>query len=190
MPHTPTTERAYRALVGLGSAQIGLFRGGIYVGHQGTETGTGTAGGLIFGGKIIYYPTHRLTIATSVDEIFNNSSQTTTTLAVNPADLLSVVSIPTSASTRTSAFALRADYVLTALLTAYAAFGYTRVDYLDTVELDNSWLGAVGLVYNIRPNWGLTLDYRHTQVVSNVPNVAFVRDYVGLGVRYAFRPLL
>ena len=74
-------------------------------------------------------------------------------------------------------------------MTAYAVFGYTRVDYLDTAELDNSWLAAAGLLYNIRPNWGLTLDYRHTQVVSNVANVSSVRDYVGLGVHYAFRPL-
>ena len=72
-------QRAYRAIVGLGSAQIGLFQGGIYVGHQGTETGSGTAGGFIFGGRITYYPTHRFTIAASADEIINNSSQTTTT---------------------------------------------------------------------------------------------------------------
>ena len=182
-------ERAHSVQVGLGTPQIGLYRASIYIGHQGSEVNSGTAGGLIYGGRLTYYPTHRLTLAASVDEIINNSNQTTTTLQVNPAQLLSVVSIPTSASTRTTAAALKADYILTKLLTVYGVFGYTRVDYVDTIERDNSWLAAAGLIYNIWPNMALTLDYRHAQLDSNVPNVSFTRDYVGVGAHYAFRPI-
>ena len=185
-----SNQRAHRITAGLGSAKIGLFQGVLYVGHQGTEVdNSGTAGGFIFGGRLTYFATHRLTIAASFDEIFNDSNQTTTTLAVNPATILSGISVPTSASTRITATALKSDYVISKVLVAYAVLGYTRIEYVDTIERDDSWLAAAGLIYNVRPNLALTLNYIHSQVVSNVPNVSFIRDYVGLGAQYAFRPL-
>ena len=184
-----TDERAHTVQVGLGTPKIGLYRASIYIGHQGTEVNSGTAGGLIYGGRLTYYATHRLTLAATVDEIVNDSSQTTTTLSVTPASVLTVVSVPTSSSTRTTATALRGDYVVTKLVTAYGVFGYTWIDYVNGIERDNSWLAAAGLKYNIWPNMALTLDYRHAQLDSNVPNVSFTRDYVGVGAHYEFRPL-
>lgn len=183
--------RAYQAVTGLGTAQLGLFRASVYVGRQGSEVvDSGTAGGPIYGGKLSYYPTRQWTIVASVDETINNSNQTTSSLALNTTSgstsSLSALAVPTSASTRMTATALKSDYVISETVSTYAALGYTRVEYIDTFERDNSWLFDVGIIYKIRRDMALTLNYQHSQIVSNAPNVSSVREYVILGAKFGF----
>ncbi len=181
------TSSAYRVVGGLGSAQIGLFRGSAYVGHQGSKVdGSGTAGGIVYGGKLSYYPTRFWTVSASVDETVNISNQTASLLALNTASTLAAISIPTSASTRTTATALKSDYAISKLISTYAVLGYTRIEYVDSPQLDIAWLGSVGIKYDIWRNMTLTLDYQHTQIVSNAPGVSSVRDYVAFGNKYRF----
>ena len=51
-----SAANAYRAVGGLGTARIGLIRGYVYAGHQGSNTqstaGSSSAGGDVYGGKI------------------------------------------------------------------------------------------------------------------------------------------
>ena len=65
----------YRAVAGVGSAKIGLFGGSLYVGNQGSEfVSSGTAGGIVYGGRLSYYPTRYWTWSLWVDHTTNISS--------------------------------------------------------------------------------------------------------------------
>ena len=53
----PYTQ-SYRTEGGIGTRQIGLFKGSVYDGYQGSNADTaGLAGGALYGGQISYYPT-------------------------------------------------------------------------------------------------------------------------------------
>ena len=70
----PNSE-VYRAVAGLGTRQIGLFRASAYFGHQGSDSeGSPWAGGNVYGASLSYYPTPVWTITGSVDRTINHAS--------------------------------------------------------------------------------------------------------------------
>ena len=151
---SPTT--AYRAVGGIGTRQIGLFSASAYYGYQGSDIqGSGTAGGEVYGGRLNYYPTPIWTIGVGIDETVNISNQTGgTNLALNnqaPSALL----IPVTDSTRTTATSLNTSYQFSKLWSATGSFGYSHVVYLNTPEVDNSWLADVILQYQMWRNMTL-----------------------------------
>lgn len=186
--NSETTSK--RILAGLGTAPIGLFRALVYAGRQGSQiegsVSSGTAGGPIFGAKVLYSPTAFWQLTFSIDAVENISNITSgTTLAqtnVSPTILL----IPINSSTRTATYSLRSDYNLSKEWTAYGRLDYTRVDFIGSSDWENAWLLAAGFRYELRRNTFLTLDYERARIVSDIPQTSARRDYIIGGTVYKF----
>jgi len=183
-----TTSKRIRA--GLGTAPIGLFRAFVYAGHQSTQVegleSSGTAGGPIFGAKVLYSPTPFWKLAFSVDAVENISHITSGSLFAQTPVSPTVVLVPVSSSTRTAIFSGRSDYTLSKRWTAYARVDYTRVDFINSSDWENAWILAAGLRYELRRNTFFTLDYERIRIVSDIPQTSARRDYVIGGVVYKF----
>jgi hypothetical protein len=166
----------YRAVGGIGTDQLGLFRGEVFGGYQSERFDSGvlsTVDGTVFGGRVYYYPLRELTIAASVDE-----SLGVTLLAAAPG--------APGTSTRATSSLLQATYSLAQAWSASARFGYIRTDYLDTTRLDNAWTAGATITYSVWQNLGVTLDYQYIQVTSNVPLQGVTRDVITLGATYKY----
>jgi hypothetical protein len=176
-------SNGYRTVGGIGTDQIGLFRGEVYGGYQSERhdfAPLGTVNGGVFGGRVYYYPTRELTISASVDESLGVS-------------LLEMVPGALGTNTRATSALLQATYALAREWAASARFGYIRTDYVDTIRRDDAWTGGATVTYSVWQNFGLTLDYQHVALTSNVPfqgpfltPTAFTRDVVTLGGTYKY----
>jgi Putative beta-barrel porin 2 len=177
----------YRAVVGVGSAQIGLFSGSLYVGNQGSEfASSGTAGGSVFGGRLSYYPTRYWTWTGSFDQTTNISSQiTVSNLALNIAGQ-SPLLVPLGVSTRTDLINLQTDYAISQQFSVTGRVGYTRVQYLDSTRLDQAYLAYAALKYQIRQNIVLNLEYQYSPITSTAPLSSSTRNYLMAGATYKF----
>jgi hypothetical protein len=166
----------YRAVGGIGTDQIGLFRGEVFGGYQSERfysSALGTVNGSVFGGRVYYYPLRELTIAASVDE-----SLGVTLLEAAPG-------VPGTSTRATSALA-QATYALARAWAASARFGYIRTDFVNTTRLDNAWTAGATVTYSVWQNFGLTFDYQYVQATSNVPLQGVTRDVVTLGGTYKY----
>src|SRR5262249_26537767 len=138
----------YRTVGGIGTDQIGLFRGEVYGGYQSERhdfAPLGTVNGTVVGGKLYYYPLRELTISAAVDESLGVSF-----LQAAPGAL--------GSSTRATSALLQATYALAREWAASARFGYIRTDYVDTTRRDDAWMAGGTVTYSIWQNFGLTLD--------------------------------
>ena len=183
---------AYRAVAGVGSAQIGLFGGALYFGHQGSDGSTSavggstTTGGNVFGGRLSYYPTRYWTWSLSADETINIASQpSVSNLALNIATQ-SPLLVPLGESTRTTSVNLQSDYIVSQQLAVTTRFGYTRVEYLDIARLDEAWLAYAALKYQLWRNVMLSLDYQYSKIVSTAALQSSTRNYATAGAVYKF----
>jgi hypothetical protein len=166
----------YRAVGGIGTDQIGLFRGEVYGGYQSEQFDSavlGTVDGTVMGGKAYYYPLRELTISASVDE----------SLGVT---LLQPTPFAPGTSTRATTSLLQATYALAQEWAASGLFGYIHTAYIDTIRIDNSWTAGATVTYSVWQNFGLTFDYQHVQVSSNVPLQSVSRDVFTLGATYKY----
>ncbi len=166
----------YRTVGGIGTDQIGLFRGEVYGGYQSERhdfAALGTVNGTVVGGKLYYYPTRELTISASVDESLGVS-------------LLEVLPGTLGTSTRATSALLQATYALAREWAASARFGYIHTDYVATFRKDDAWTAGGTVTYSVWQNFGLTLDYQHVQLRSNVPLQGLTRDVVTLGGTYRY----
>src|SRR5712691_29028 len=120
----------YRTVGGIGSDQIGLFRGEVYGGYQSEHhdfAPLGNVNGAVFGGRVYYYPTRELTISASVDESLGVSL------------LESVVPGILGTSTRATSALLQATYALAREWAASARFGFIHTDFVGTIREDDAW---------------------------------------------------
>jgi hypothetical protein len=169
-------SNGYRTVAGVGTDQIGLFRGEVYGGYQSERHDfmpLGTVNGGVFGGRVYYYPVRELTISASVDE----------TLGVS---LLETAPGAFGSDTRATSALLQATYALAREWAASARFGYIQTDYVGTGRTDNAWTEGVTVSYSVWQNFGLTFDYQHVQLNSNVPLQSFTRDVATVGGTYKY----
>jgi Putative beta-barrel porin 2 len=156
------SSNGYRVLGGLGSDQIGLFRGQIYAGYQ-TESynasAIGNVSAPVFGGAVYYYPLPQVTLAASVDETLG-------------ASLLSASAGAPGTATRVTDALAQATY---SVMQEWAAS-----------RDGDAWLLGGTLSYSVWQNLGLTLDYQHIQSSSNVVGQSFDRDVVTVGLTYKY----
>jgi hypothetical protein len=186
---SPANSSAYRALAGIGSGQPeDFFHESVYYGQQGSEQGgSGSAGGEIYGGTISYDPTQAWTISARVDETVNIAASQTANSNValtlpTPVPLL----IAESTSTRTTSSLLQSRYRFSAEWAISASFGYSRIDYLDSIRLDNALLADAYVSYDIWRNLTLTWEYQYSEVTSNIPFVSSYRNFISMGALYKF----
>ena len=188
-PAVGLNSNAYQVRTGIGSARIGLFSGSVYFGHQGSEVDTaGTAGGDIYGGAISYFPTAAWDVNFSVNRITNISNITSapgTPLALAGAPL-AAAPIPTNASVRVTALSFGSNYRFSEQTSVFGVLSYTRTSYLDTTQLDNSWLASIGIRHELSAQLELSFDYSFTSFVSNQPGTSYIKNYTALGATYRF----
>ena len=167
----------FRTLVGLGSDQIGLFRGEVYGGYQQesfNSAAIGTVGSSVYGGHLEYSPYPKLTLRAGADRTIGASL-----LGAAPAIAAGTSSIVTS-------FLSQATYALFPEWEWSGRAGYVRAAYTDSARRDNGWTAGATLTYSIWRSLGLSLDYQHLALNSNVPDQGFSRDIVTLGLSYKY----
>jgi hypothetical protein len=189
---TLTTTTSHRVLGGLGTRQFGLFRASAYFGHQGSDSDASTtgahvtAGGSVYGGSVTYYPTPRWTLVGAVDVTNNiSSSPSATDLAISLPGTVAV-QIPITTSSRVASGSLKASYEISQQWFTNWFVSYTRIAYVDTPRLDNSWVFDATLQYDIWRNMSLVWEYRYTNLQSNVALVSQKSNYVVMGATYKF----
>ena len=165
----------FRTLVGIGSDQIGLFRGEIYGGYQQENfdsAGLGTVGSSVYGGRLDYYPLPKLTLRAGADRTIGASLLGTAPAAGTSAIVTSFLGQVTYAPFPEWEWSGRA--------------GYVRAAYTELPRRDNGWTAGATLTYSIWQNLGLSLDYQHLALNSNVPDQGFSRDIVTFGFSYKY----
>jgi hypothetical protein len=182
---------SYRVIGGLGTRQFGLFRSSAYFGHQGSEggsitAGSITAGGDVYGGALSYYPTASWTLTGTVDRTINISSQPSATNLALTLPGLTGVQVPLSASTLITSAALGSSYQIAPQWFTNSQLAYTRIEYVGSTRLDNSWILDAILRYDIWRNMSLTWEYRYNTILSNARLVSTTSNYGMMGATYKF----
>jgi hypothetical protein len=170
-------SNGYRTVGGIGTDQIGLFRGEVYGGYQEERFDSatlGTVNGTVAGGRLYYYPLRELTIRGSIDE------------SIGVSQLQATPTSPIGTATRVTSSLVQATYALAPEWAAAARFGYIHTTYVGTTRLDDAWTGGATITYSLWVNWSLALDYQHIELKSNVPLQSFTRDVVTLGATYTY----
>jgi hypothetical protein len=166
----------YRAVGGIGSDQIGLFKGELFGGYQVEQfnfASLGSVASTVFGGSIYYYPLPELTIRASVNQSLGVS-------------LLSPLPGTLGTSTKADTALLQATYSLAKEWNASARFGYIRTTYSDVSRIDNAWTAGATISYSVWQNLGITLDYQYVQLASTAPLQSFNRNVVTLALTYRY----
>ena len=159
----------------------------MYFGYQASEGDGATAGGDVYGGALSYYPTSQLTVTGTIDRTINIASSpiATTNLALTLPGL-TAEQIPLGASTETTTLGLLASYEITPQWFARCQLAYSRIEFVDSPRLDNSWVLDATLRYDIWRNMSLTWEYRYTSILSNAPLVSATSNLGIMGVLYKF----
>lgn len=171
------SSSGYRVVGGLGSDQIGLFRGEIYGGYQAEDfesAAIGTAGSAVFGGRIYYYPVPELTLSLAADRTIGASL-----LAATPTS-------PAGVSTEVTSALFKADYSIAPEWTATARAGYIHTDFLGAGRRDDAWTIGPTITYSVWQNFGISFDYQHLELRSNAVGQGFSRDVATLGLTYKY----
>jgi Putative beta-barrel porin 2 len=188
IPSSSTTS--YRVVGGLGTRLLELFRGSAYFGYQASDAsttgGSATAGGQVYGGVLYYTPTVDLTLAATFDKTFNIASQVSATnLALTlPGQI--AVQVPIGASTVVTSYGLRSTYQITQQWFANCQLSYSRIEYVESPRIDNSWVLDTTLRYDIWRNMSILWEYRYSTVISNAPLTSFSQNYAIVGATYRF----
>jgi hypothetical protein len=163
----------YRVVGGLGTDQIGLVKGEIYGGYQAEDystPGIGSIGSPVYGVRGYYYPLPELTLNASVDEELGASLLTGTPTS------------PLGTATRVTTALGTAEYSISQQWAASGRGGYIRTEYIDNTRRDDAWTAGGTVTYQLVRNIGLTLDYQHIELSSNVVAQSFSRDVVTFGM--------
>jgi opacity protein-like surface antigen len=183
-----SNSSAHRAVGGIGSGQpLDLFQTYAYFGHQGSEQdASGSAGGVVYGGGVIYAPTLEWTIRAAVDKTVNNSNQTATSTTALTLPIPAPLLIPESAGTSITASTLQSSYRLSPQWATSARVAYTRVNYIDSIRTDNAFVADAYVSYDIWRNMTLSWEYQYSSVSSNVPFVSASRNLLSMSALYKF----
>jgi hypothetical protein len=170
------SSSGYHVNAGVGSDQVGLFKGEAYVGYQseiGDSSAFGTVSGVAFGGQLHYYPLPELTIDTAFGRTIGVS------LLANTAGSIGTSTIVTS-------IVQQANYQLAQEWSLLGRAGFIHTDYTGNIRQDNAWTIGTTLTYNLTQNLGITLDFQHITLNSNVAFQGFDRDVITLGATYRY----
>jgi len=187
-----TSITSYHAVAGIGTRQFGLIKGNAYVGSQGSEsTLGGKSGGLVYGGSLTYYPTPPWTITTSFDETINISNAGTFQSLVPLSRVFaltfpnqSLLQIPLSESTRTESISVHTDYKFSEQWSATGDMTYGRTEFIESPQVDTTWLAQATLSYAMRRNLSLVWEYQYATIIA--PAESAKRNLVTMSAIYKF----
>lgn len=172
----------YRVVSGIATGQIGLYRGEIFAGYQEQRTSRTagvadlTMGGAVVGARLTYEPTRFLTIRATLDETLGVSQVNDPTA-------------PFGTPTQQNKAVLDAAYAITRDWIVSGRVGYVNNAYHETFagkRQDDGWLAGLRWMYNFNRNFGVALDYQHTELTSNVANSGYARNVVTLSTTYKY----
>jgi hypothetical protein len=183
---------SFRARAGIGTAPIGLFRGSLYYGRQGTEVGGGggTAGGPIYGGALTYLPTPFWNVDFTVDELINVSNITALPAQGGALGGLPFVgaAVGINESTQITTVALKSNYVFSPQTTIFGVLSNSRIAFIGSPRVDDSWLATIGVQRTITQNLTLSANFQYNTYLSPEPATSFTNYVASLGAVYAFGP--
>ena len=165
-----------RIIAGFGTARIGLMNGEVYGGYMDQHFADPMINPLrsgIFGGRVSWYPTRFLTFTTSFDQGLATSDFTTR--AFTPGSI-----------TKTNTARFQATWDMTTFFTWGGTVEYRQYAYLASFRIDHLWVGSANLTYWVRPRFGITLDYSHFLLETNLVGGNYSRDFVSLGAKTRF----
>ena len=180
-----SSSNGYRVLTGVGTGLLGLMKGEVYVGYQAesyNSASLGTTSGVAFGGNLDYSPLPELDLKLGVDRTIGTRPGTTITSTSSP----STVGPSATGSSQVTDFLFLATYSIAPEWSASGRAGYIHSDFVGSNNTEDAWTLGPSFTYSVWQNMGLTLDYQHMRVTSNLPLAAFSRDVVTVGVSYRY----
>lgn len=174
----------YSAIGGLGSDQIGLFRGEIYGGYQSQSSAHGLFGAIsspAFGARIFYYPTPYLTLTGTVAK---------TVGATLPGFSAIGGGGPIVSGAKSLQATLQASYALSPYWQASVQGGYGETRYTNSWRVDTAWSVGAGASYTFWRNLALTFNYQFNRIVNT--NVSwsglggYSQNVLSAGVTYRY----
>ena len=143
----------YSVVGGLGSDQIGLFKGEIYGGYQSQSSAYGLAGMGVtspaFGGRLYYYPTPYLTVSASAAQTLGSTTPGSVSGGVVSSPLVNpylAITVSPASSSRAFQSMLQADYSFSQYWTAHIRGGYGETSYTNSSRVDSTWTTGMGAV--------------------------------------------
>jgi len=185
-------SQGYRVVAGLGSGRIGLFNGEIYAGYatQRFEDPTvGTTTMPVVGGRLNWFTTRFLTYTFTLDRTFGTSDALTNGFGV---PLNAGVPVNTGggllpgAVTINSTARLSGVWDFSRLLNFNFAVGDQRIEYLNASRRDDLLSLTGGVLFKIRPGFGVQVNYTHQNLYSNFPGAPYKRDFISAGAQSSF----
>ena len=178
---------AYRVISGVGTREFDLLRGSIYVGYQGSEAaGSGSAGGLAYGGAVSYDPIPNWSLSANYDRTINISNETSTLSQALSLPGASPTLVPLGSSTDVSSFTVRSEYRPTPQWTLIGVGGLTSIRYLDSPQRADAWLADVSLQYEMWRNLILAWEVQYSSFLSNTPGADANRKLAVMRTSYKF----
>jgi hypothetical protein len=161
-------SHGYRVVGGIGSGLISLFSGELYAGgleQKFDDPTVGTVTSPVFGGRLSWFPTRFFTVVVTGDQTFGTTD--TRALAFTP-----------GSPTKLTTVRLRADWDFTSLFAFTAGIGDQQINYLNSPRKDDFLSYNAGIIWKIRPGFGLQFGYAHQHLNSNILGVPYSRDLV------------
>ena len=174
--NAPYNSRGYRAIAGVGSDRISLFRGEVYAGvqQQFYRNGIiGTASSPVIGGQIYWYPTRWITVRAALDQTFTDSS------LPSPAN-------PNGYPSKATTVRLSAVFKPFKDFTATWRASYEHTTYLASARRDNGWRTGIEAGYHITHNIELLGSYEFSKIYSTDAFGGYTRNSVSLGMKYRY----
>ena len=185
-PLPSVTTNSYRVVGGLGTRQSAIIYGSAYFGHQGSTGDGATAGGDVYGAAISYHPAGQWMLSGTFDRTINIVSGPFVANLALTLPGLSAVQVPIGASTEITTSGLRLSYDITPQWFLNGQLGYSRIEYIGSLRVDNGWILDTTVRYDIWRNLSLTWEYRYANILSNAP-LATANSNTGImGAVYRF----
>jgi hypothetical protein len=172
-------SEGYRITAGIGSGRISLFNGEIYGGfaHQRFEDpAAGSRSEPVFGGRLSWYTTRFLTFTFAADRTFGTSdfSRPSTGPITTPGLL------PGSPTNKTTE-SLTANWDFNRYFGFSAGIRNQQQDYLDSSRRDDLLMLTAGVTVKVWRNLGITINYNHAHLFSNLAGASFSSDFFSVG---------
>ena len=167
----------YRAVAGVSSDLISLFRGEIYGGYQRQVSPSGAFAAIsapTYGAHIYYYPTPYLTLSASLDQTFAFATGLPATTAAASPDVLQA--------------RLEANYALAAYWRATASLAWAQATVSTTpASRETAWIANARFDYNFWRNLDITLAYQFADLAAQGGALrSYDQNLTTLGLTYKY----
>ena len=167
-------------LAASGPSMISLFSGEVYAGYLKQMFEDPTVGDVtspVVGGRLSWFPTRFLTFAASADENFGTTDANATNALPFAASTNALAFTPGS-PTKLTTVKGSVNYDFSNWYALTAGISEQRQDYLNSDRKDDFLTYNAGIVFKLRPGFGLQVGYAHQHLYSNFPGASYSRDLV------------